>query len=382
MRYTLQFRTQTSSPCRAIAANQFLAIRRVFFHSQHTKTNNIHNEPPPPVKPKRSSLRGIAAGLFFCSTGWALNSRYNFLSFSSPQSLDNQDFTPFALVKKEPVSSTSAIFTLSQSHIPPGTLEEWHKKGVWSVEIKQPQLQIARAYTPLPPLDASDPDALRLLVRLERKGEVSGYLHRRPLGSEVEIRGPAVEYELPEHVSQVVFLAGGTGIAPAIQVAHALGNQARISVFWANRQREDCVGGLSDDPIITSTSASWYSSLTSLFNSAPPSQRQDISSTCSDKSLIVQQLDTLKHSNKALSINYFVDEENTFIRPQNVQSVVAAHQNATERQGKKIIFVSGPEGFMSYWAGPKQWLNGRQVQGALGGALAHMHLDGWQVVKL
>ncbi|KAH0415269.1 hypothetical protein KCU90_g14839, partial [Aureobasidium melanogenum] len=92
----------------------------------------------------------------------------------------------------------------------------------------------------------------------------------------------------------------------------------------------------------------------------------------------------LKQSNPALSVDYFVDEESTYITPQNVRNAVAPSSNPPTNpgQGKKIILVSGPEGFINYWAGPKQWLNGREVQGPLGGALAHMNLKGWQVVKL
>jgi NADPH-dependent ferric siderophore reductase len=347
-------------------------VYQQFVRSQHTPTN-IHNAP---VKAKRSSLRGIAASLAFFATGWALNSHYKFISFSSPQPLNNSTFTPFTLKNKETVSSTSSIFTLSQSHIPNGSFDEWWKKGVWSIEIKQPQLQIARAYTPLPPLDGSDPDALRLLVRREKRGEVSGYLHRRPQGADVEIRGPAVEYELPEQVDHVVFLAGGTGVAPAIQIAHALGDKARIAVLWANRAREDCQGGQSDDPI----TPGWYATFSSFFANTP--HHKQVST--GEKSLIVKQLDALKQTNKALTVDYFVDEESTFIKPQNVRNAVAqpSAQALVPGQGKRIILVSGPEGFINYWAGPKQWLNGREVQGPLGGALAHMDLKGWQVVKL
>ncbi|KAI4718979.1 hypothetical protein E4T48_04798 [Aureobasidium sp. EXF-10727] len=369
---TLRYRLQVSPRLRHLSFNQSPAVRRQFARGQHTSTN-IHNAP---VTAKRRSFRGIAASLFFFGTGWALNSHYKFISFSSPQPLNDLTFTPFVLKNKETVSSTSAIFTLSQSHISPGTFDHWWNKGVWSIEIKQPQLQIARAYTPLPPLDGSDPQALRLLVRREQRGEVSGYLHRRPQGADVEVRGPATEYELPDHVDRVVFLAGGTGVAPAIQVAHALRDKARIAVLWASRSREDCRGGQSDDPV----TPAWYASFANLFSTT----QHHTAVLGGEKGLIVRQLDALKQNNKALTVDYFVDEESTYISPQNVRNAVAqsSKQPTTPGQGKKIILVSGPEGFINYWAGPKQWLNGREVQGPLGGALAHMDLKGWQVVKL
>lgn len=369
---TVRLGLRSSPRSRHVTSSRSLSIHRQFVRSQHTVAN-IHNAP---VKAKRSSFRSVTASLFFFGTGWALNEHYKFISFASPQVLNDLTFTPFALENKETVSSTSAIFTLSQPHMPPGFFEDWWKKGVWSIEIKQPQLQIARAYTPLPPLDGSDPDALRLLVRREQRGEVSGYIHRRPQGADIEVRGPAVEFELPEHVDQVVFLAGGTGIAPAIQIAHALGDKARISVLWASRSREDCQGGHSDDLV----TPGWYATFARLFTN---SEHRAVPHG-GEKSLIVKQLDALKQANSALSVDYFVDEESTYITPQNVRSAIAPASNlpTTPGQGKQIILVSGPEGFINYWAGPKQWLNGREVQGPLGGALAHMNLKGWQVVKL
>ena len=51
---------------------------------------------------------------------------------------------------------------------------------------------------------------------------MSTYLHRLPIGATIELRGPHVEYQIPSEVKNVIFVAGGTGIAPALQVAHAM----------------------------------------------------------------------------------------------------------------------------------------------------------------
>ena len=40
------------------------------------------------------------------------------------------------------------------------------------------------------------------------------------------------------------------------------------------------------------------------------------------------------------------------------------------------------DGFIEYWAGRKLWVDGREVQGPLGGVLGKMDLKGWSVVKL
>jgi hypothetical protein len=109
---------------------------------------------------------------------------------------------------------------------------------------------------------------VRLYVRRMERGEVSGYLARLRVGETVELRGPRLGFDLCARAGvgvgggegvveeegkgkggagrgrKVVFLAGGTGIAPALQAARALMDRpgVEMEVIWANRRREDCVG--------------------------------------------------------------------------------------------------------------------------------------------
>lgn len=301
---------------------------------------------------------------------------YGNSSGKAKDGLNTTSFTPSKLVQKEQLSATSSLFTLEQAQSSAKLYELW-KKGVWSIEIKQPQLQIARAYTPLPPLDADATwDQLRLLIRKEVKGEVSNFVHRIPEGANIEIRGPAMEYELPNDVSKVIFLAGGTGIAPAIQVAHALRNKADVSILWANRRREDCEGGRSDN---IQTVSGWFSGLGKFLGqspqSMPPTEEQQSSHA------VVRQIEQMKKSHgTSLTVDYFVDDEGSFIQSKNVLHMLSPTD--VEKSGEKLVFVSGPEGFLNHWAGPKQWQDGREVQGPLGGVLGQMKLEGWKVIKL
>ncbi|KAK9356394.1 hypothetical protein V1523DRAFT_401742 [Lipomyces doorenjongii] len=180
----------------------------------------------------------------------------------------------------------------------PGIAGYWDGSRVWSVEVKQPDLQIARKYTPLPvyyvlglkPVGEEekkdeknknevkkmelertallrmvgdnevDEAKLVLLVRKYGDGEVSRWLYSRPVGSRIQLRGPHKQVELStsvqprsitnlkrrykEHKAEdtplmrrpmldnpskmppelrpeardIVFFAGGTGIAPALQL--------------------------------------------------------------------------------------------------------------------------------------------------------------------
>ncbi|KAL5373793.1 hypothetical protein DPSP01_012410 [Paraphaeosphaeria sporulosa] len=308
-------------------------------------------------------------------------------------SLHPHDFAPYILVDKQSVSSTNAIFTLHDGFgVPePDSIKEARKRGVWSVQAKQPQLQIARAYTPLPSkpdeVDDEDGHSLRFLIRKETGGEMSTYLHRLPAGSTIELRGPTVEYELPQDVKEVVFLAGGTGIAPAMQVAEALSRSpgSKMHLLWANRRREECEGGFGDEAALDASGQqpSWWKGLLGLRQHSDQSQHLGTRKTGS-KGLIVRELEALKERSQAasggLNIEYYVDEERSFIKPGDV--VKRIRTEPSEGRGSRLILISGPDGFVEYWAGKKLWVEGREVQGPLGGVLAKIDLKNWQVVKL
>ncbi|OSS47900.1 hypothetical protein B5807_06624 [Epicoccum nigrum] len=349
-----------------------------------------------------SWIKRRAGPLIILGTSAAGGAAYRFFgpSKSSDQSLNPHTFTPYTLVEKQPVSSTSAIFVLRNSSGGPDSqsVKEVERRSVWSVQIKQPQLQIARAYTPLPNIidgkkDDNAPQDMRLLIRQETGGEVSTYLHRLPEQATIELRGPNAEYELPRNVKEVIFLAGGTGIAPAMQVAQALSRRtgSKMHILWANRRREECVGGVSDDkgsPKASHNRLGWWKSV--LIGSSETATLVGLSkdepaesAAPQDKGLIVKELDALKANNtiavQGLKVQYYVDEENTFIQPEDIKTKMTS---TSQEKGSKLIIVSGPDGFIEHWAGRKIWAEGREVQGPLGGVLKGMDLGDWKVFKL
>ncbi|TGO26762.1 hypothetical protein BPAE_0053g00150 [Botrytis paeoniae] len=284
---------------------------------------------------------------------------------------DSPRFTKFSIVSEETVSSTSKLLTIKPKRSTKADpYAAYWEKGLWSVEFKQPLLQIARSYTPLPPDENAANSELRFLIRKEPNGEMSNYLFRLQANSEIELRGPHVEFDLPENVDEVVFLAGGTGIAPAMQVAHTLlearkpdGKLPRICIVWANRRREDCVGGEK------------YTS----------GSKSDIMTA---KGSVVQQLQRMQQKYpENLQVNYVVDEEVTFINQKMISQAIQPSSAVgsglvTKNSDSKLLFVSGPEGFMNYFAGPKRWRNGKQEQGEVGGVLGYMDIKDWKVFKL
>lgn len=306
-----------------------------------------------------------------------------FISIADPNNrgikkiFDPPRFTPFTIIKREEVSPTSIILTLRPQTLanrPRKLLDDPYQsnweKGTWSVEVKQPELQIARSYTPLPPRTGDPKGDLRLLIRKEHKGEVSGYLHKLKSGSQLQLRGPHEEFNLPEGVENIVFLAGGTGIAPALQIAYTLleeryteAEKPRMHIVWSSRQRADCEGGVD-----ASNPYGWEGRKTGE---------------------IVQELESLQQRHPGrLSVDYLVDEEGKCLD----QNRIAKLTNMTTRAPKPLItssiesqllFVSGPEGFIKYVAGPKKWENGREAQGDVGGIVRQLGLaKTWKIWKL
>lgn len=326
------------------------------------------------------------------------------------------------------VTERLGVFTLNSRGEEDGEKERDElKKGVWSVLVKQPQLQIGRAYTPLPPTttnttNTSPPaistSTLRLLIRREPGGEVSSYLHSLPTNSTIELRGPNTECEIPDNVKEVVFLAGGTGIAPAMQVADLFSRRGKgkMRILWACRSRDECAGGVGEEQDGGREKATggwgwakWWRGGQRKENVEVQAPASQTSETSIQPGPMVSELQALQQRCPDLKISYFVDEERSFIKPAIVSRYLTAlpptplisvgeietgvrnemekDTDKIEGKGKRLILVSGPDGFIEYWAGKKEWVDGQERQGRLGGVLGGMLREdlkrgGWSVVKL
>ena len=189
-------------------------------------------------------------------------------------------------------------------------------------------------------------------------------------------------------MTDILFLAGGTGIAPAMQVADIIarrGDGARCKILWANRRREECVGG-ERKSVLPGRLSGWRSLFGLEENVVTMSE--DEMAEKQDKGLIVRELEALKErSTGKLDVEYFVDEESDFIKSGHVLEHLrhSLKHNTTGKVkdgGQKLILVSGPEGFIEHWAGKKVWVGGHEAQGMLGGVLSRLDLKDWKVWKL
>ncbi len=267
----------------------------------------------------------------------------------------------------------------------------------------QPELQIARAYTPLPPRDGDEPEQLRLFVRQEPNGEVSTFLHTIYRGTLVHLRGPHLEYEIPTDVDEVLFIAGGTGIAPALQVAHTLfkyrtalpDNSPKLRILWANRRQEDSyrgpVSNISQsfqekaDSNLRGISDAWMGRAAIRPEDAPDNDAAGFSQA---QTPLVEELEALKTRNPGqVEIDYFVDEDNSYVNESILRRYLSSNEQSDhsindQPARKKIILISGPDGFVSFYAGPKFIKGGQEIQGPLAGLLRKIDPKGWEIWKL
>jgi NAD(P)H-flavin reductase len=372
--------------------------------------------------PARNAIL-TASGVALLAAGWyGLSS-----NGGDDESLNTNRFSAFDITSKEQVSPTAFIMTIrcQDKMIPKnlGKLEAAWEHGLWSVEMKQPQLQIARHYTPLPPLDATQEanGELRFLIRKMDSGEMSNYLSRLQVGDQVWLRGPHYGFDVSKRLGEaqnVVFLAGGTGIAPALQLAHKVldgasnevgSDRPTVRILWANRRNIDSVGR-----------GELSAKATKAANAGPPS------------TLSRQLLNMKQQYGDHFNIDYYVDDEKRIAlkdidtamgkplssrRPpvlapadkscrwhfhdrlaelsdeDDAKEIAGpnctcrAHKMPPEAIGRNLVCVSGPEGFIEAYAGSKRWFGGREIQGPVQGLLGAMKkldpsMDDWLVLKL
>lgn len=364
----------------------------------------------------------------------------------APDFLHPTVFRPFVLVSREPAariadgaSCDSAVFTFKP--VAPvmrhamgdevGKRKKWQdnwEKGVWSVQVKQPDVMVARSYTPLPPvaewIEKGEQDTveevLKFYVKREPAGEVSRWLFSLPVGSEVGLRGPAWEWVYPEeaerrkrqaqhqpeklseaqeHTTQsnasqdpvqvaerdkrIVFLAGGTGIAPAMQVAaHYIAGAAAaaaqrkkqatssttVFILWAVRSPADIAPQLSADFSKLQQLADSYSSVPS-----PKSTGFSISYHADSQGNVIRPVDIasavlpgLLTSQPVLSLRWLPKLWGMLSQSQDTPALVNTEspESPSTTAEDKYLLVSGPDGFIAYFAGAKP-VDGSQ--GKLGG---------------
>ncbi|RDA88220.1 hypothetical protein CP532_0355 [Ophiocordyceps camponoti-leonardi (nom. inval.)] len=331
---------------------------------------------------------------------------------------DRDRFVPCLVTARDPVSSSSTILTVAPPTVPR------HHGRLWTVEFKQPEVQIARHYTPLPPCGPDD-NRLRFYLRAVEGGEMSAYLTRLSVGHDLWLRGPHLGFDIVRRLGcrkRLVLLAGGTGLAPAMQAAAAVLDKPDTSatLLWAVRRR--------DEIRLTRSSHPWWRKNLLWLHSPTPNE---LGPQPEEPTPIAVELSQMKaRYGSRLQIRIAIDEDGSIFRDEDIRRALlpppppppplpsstafpppassncechdqALHASASEfdppnhtcecpppTAGKNILIVSGPDGFVSHYAGPKRWSGGTQKQGPLGGMIARLQrrhpslARDWLVLKL
>jgi cytochrome-b5 reductase len=94
-------------------------------------------------------------------------------------------FTRTLVVSTEDTGPDTKLITV---RLPPQSPEDLTLAPVWSVFIKDDDIQVERPYTPLSSLDQSG--KIQFWVKKYKSGEVGRWLHNKVVGDQIELRGP------------------------------------------------------------------------------------------------------------------------------------------------------------------------------------------------
>ncbi|KAI8811832.1 hypothetical protein BJ742DRAFT_850847 [Cladochytrium replicatum] len=158
------------------------------------------------------------------------------------QPLDRENFRRHKLIKIFPLTHDTSILRFGSS------IPETHAGknsgplfgGATHMIVKDDTCEIARQYSPVQYFR----NGFDLMVKRYDDGSVSRYLHKKAVGDMVEMRGPIVTFPYePNMVENLGLIAGGTGIAPFIQVIKGVlfnpHDSTKLHLIYANKTEGD-----------------------------------------------------------------------------------------------------------------------------------------------
>ncbi|CCH58744.1 hypothetical protein TBLA_0A09600 [Henningerozyma blattae CBS 6284] len=304
---------------------------------------------------------------------------YNFYSaYESKRVLETPDLNPitfskYAITYKESIDDTHFLLELTPIGLNSRDIwKEIRNSKIWSVEVKQPDIMVVRNYTPLPlyfnkkdqrlhqvpsvkhveenkEFDTYN-NSLMFYIKKYENGEVTRWLCEKPIDAIVEIRGPIIDLNVNEIVSDyssktglipsIQFITAGTGIVSALQLAFQDYKGFKINLVDVCNDIHE-LGPLKELTLQRSLNSS-------IFTLKNIETKNDLK--------LIHVPSTLA---KLLDIPY---------QPQSRSNISTAVFSA----------VCGPEGFVSLVAGPKLG----NTQGQIAGLLANIGWTSRNVYKM
>ncbi|KAJ7283910.1 hypothetical protein C8J57DRAFT_748854 [Mycena rebaudengoi] len=125
-------------------------------------------------------------------------------------------FTRATLTSSKPSGPSTKLLTLTVDNPP----DKNASAPIWSVYIKDDDIQVERPYTPLYGID--ERSQMLFWIKKYPKGEVGRWLHSKQVGDRIELRGPLTTWAWKEDTwDEVIMISGGTGITPFYQLFHS-----------------------------------------------------------------------------------------------------------------------------------------------------------------
>ena len=181
-------------------ANQPTGLQMIRSHLLRARlfsTSASTNSPPQPRRLRLSTLVFFTSAGVLVSSYFFWPSKYRGRATFSHQPLSPSHFTPVTVTEKSQAGPDLAVLTLS---IPPDSRPSDENAPVfdpiWSIFIKDDDIQVERPYTPL--FGIGENGAIKLWVKRYSRGEVGRWLHSRQAGDTIEIRGPLKTVPFPK----------------------------------------------------------------------------------------------------------------------------------------------------------------------------------------
>jgi len=155
--------------------------------AQHTRTSLS----------RTSALMALAVASCASATYFLWPSKSRAAPTIKERAISPFHFTPVTVSATEPCGPDLKLLTLkiSLESLPSKTAAPAFAP-IWSVFIKDDDIQVERPYTPLEGVDGEG--NIKLWVKRYPKGEVGRWLHTKCVGDTVEIRGPLKTFSFDE----------------------------------------------------------------------------------------------------------------------------------------------------------------------------------------
>lgn len=250
---------------------------------------------------------------------------------------------------------------------------------IWSIFVKDDDIQVERPYTPLYGFD--EKGNIKLWIKKYSRGEVGRWLHSKRIGDTIEIRGPLKTFPFQQAKwDEIVMISGGTGFSPFHQLLfrHLLSRRdtptedgTRFTLLHASHSSAELPPSSVLQPLIDFAGAHPDHLRVRLFVDSDAQARAPGSVA---RSLQVGRIDRCSIAH-ALGISDRSRSWTSWIKGRSR----GGDEDEDIRKKNVLVLVCGPEPMVAAIAGPY----GRNYsQGKVGGVLAELGFKAGQVWKL